>query len=445
MKVSPKYYDFIMDDAKVDILEGTTSSGKTTTAINTKFVYKVMKSKRKKHLIAAESLGVIISNILSNGEYGLLDVYPEIQASFNGSHKQKLPHIRIGDNIVFLVGYSDIAKFKKVLGGQFGVVFIDECNMANQSFINELFLPRFEYCCMTLNPDNPDKKIYKDIINRARPLEKYAHDIPASIFDELNQTKAQDNWRYWFMSFDDNPSMTLERKTELLNSLLPETLEYQTKILGLRTIGTGQCVPLPKENIISLEQLKELKLNFKTFSIGIDTSYSDKTDDKISMHFIGISNTGILVVLDEITTNNKENKVNVTPSDVAKIADDFWLDMVDKWGNTLNLFIDSADSATIMELDKYRKGLKRPYLPTPSWKKTTIMNRVNLMNSWIKSKHYLVVDQCKNLINEHKIWVYNEKGEPMDGNDHSINSSQYAWLPFKTKIGVSNETKRHRQ
>lgn len=449
MQISPKYYDFMIDDAKVDILEGTTSSGKTTTSINTKFIYKVMNSHRKKHLIAGESLGVIISNVLENGEFGLLDVFPEIKPYYNGNNRQKLPHIQIKDNTVFLVGYSDIAKFKKVLGGQFGAVFIDECNQANQSFINELFLPRFEYCCMTLNPDNPDKTIYRDIINRSRPLPKYERDIPASILEELTETKQNDAWRYWFMTFDDNPSMTEERKEELFNSLLPETLEYQTKILGLRTIGTGQCCPLPKQNIITEEELldhiKKGEWRFKIYSIGIDTSYSDKTDDKISMHFSGITQNGKLVIIDEITTNNKENRVNLTPSDVSKMADDFWVKMVEKWGNTLNLFIDSADSATIMELDKYRKSLRRPYMPAPSWKKTTIMNRINLTNSWIKSMDYLIVDKCTNLINEHNIWVYNEKGEPMDGNDHSINSSQYSWLPFKTKIGVTNEAKRNRQ
>ena len=34
---------------------------------------------------------------------------------------------------------------------------------------------------------------------------------------------------------DDNPAMTVERKELLFSSLLPETREYQTKILGIRT------------------------------------------------------------------------------------------------------------------------------------------------------------------------------------------------------------------
>ena len=51
MKISKKYYDFMLEDSVVDILEGTTRSGKTTTAINTKFLYKVKTSKQIIYLV----------------------------------------------------------------------------------------------------------------------------------------------------------------------------------------------------------------------------------------------------------------------------------------------------------------------------------------------------------------------------------------------------------
>ena len=52
---------------------------------------------------------------------------------------------------------------------------------------------------------------------------------------------------------DDNPAMTVERKELLFSSLLPETREYQTKILGIRTVGTGLVMPLRK-NIIQWQK-----------------------------------------------------------------------------------------------------------------------------------------------------------------------------------------------
>ena len=133
MKISEKYLDLTTTDSFVDILEGTTKAGKTTTAISTKFVYMVKKTKRKKHLIAGDSLGTVASNILLNGDCGLLDNYPEIEMYLNGSSEQKLPHLKLGDETIYLVGYSDISKFKKVLGGQFGAVFIDEINIADMT------------------------------------------------------------------------------------------------------------------------------------------------------------------------------------------------------------------------------------------------------------------------------------------------------------------------
>jgi phage terminase large subunit len=432
MKISKKYLDFVIDNAEVDILEGTTAAGKTTTAINTKFLYKVKTSSRKKHLIAGDSIGTVVSNILSNGDCGLLDNYPNIKLYLNGNADQTLPHINIDDDIVYLVGYSDVSKFKKVLGGQFGAVFIDECNIADMGFIRELFLPRFEYCCMTLNPDNPDKEIYAEIINRARPTEKYANDVPAHIWEELKSQEPNPNWRYWFFGFDDNPTMTEERKGQLYSSLLPETREYQTKILGKRAKGTGLIFILPKDNIISEEVAKTMKFN--RYTMGIDTSYSQTSKDTFAFIFGGINDKTQFVVLEEMVFNNSTEKAS--PSDIAIKIDNFIDYCNNKWGVCNSIFVDSADQATISECRKFKQINGRSYNLFDAYKKTSIIDRINLQNGWIAKKSYLIVDTCKHHIKEHNTysWLPN-KDIPEDANDHSINASQYAWLPYKTEIG----------
>jgi len=448
MKLSKKYYDFILDDSKVDILEGTTQAGKTTTAINTKFLYKVKTSNRRKHLIASESLGVLVSNILSTGDCGLLDNYPDIELYLNGSNEQKLPHLKIENDIIYLVGYSDVARFKKVLGGQFGAVFIDEANIADMSFIRELFLPRFEYCCMTLNPDNPDKDIYTEIINRARPIDKYKDDVPKWIWEELNKGTSRENWRYWFFNFDDNPTMTEELKNNLLTSLLPETREYQTKILGKRTKGTGLIFILPNDNIITeryamYENWQEQDVDklarrqYAKLTIGVDTAYSRQSDDTFVFILSGITNKGTLIILEEKAMNNKGLATPLTPSDIAVKLDEFVEFCSNKWGIVKSVFIDSADQATITECQKYRRVNGRSYTIFPAWKQTKVIDRINLQNSWIAKKQYLIVETCKEHIKEHYTysWLPN-KDEPEDGNDHSINACQYSWLPYKSQIGV---------
>lgn len=437
MEISKKYYDFMLDDAEVDILEGTTFSGKTTTAINTKFLYMLKKSKRKKHLIAGESLGTVVSNILSTGDCGLLDNFPDIELYLNGSNEQKLPHLKIDDDIVYLVGYSDVARFKKVLGGQFGAVFIDEANIADMGFIRELFLPRFEYLCMTLNPDNPDKEIYTEIINRARPIEKYKDSIPSWIWLELNKGVENKNWRYWFFGFKDNPILTPEREQQLMTSLLPETREYQTKILGKRTKGTGLIFILPNDNIITEETAK--KKQYVKYTIGVDTAYSRKSDDTFAFILSGITNKGELVILEEVVLNNKGMTNPYSPSDIAVKIDEFIEYCSKKWGIVKSIFIDSADQGTITECQKYRKMMARSYNIFPAWKQTKVIDRINLQNGFIARGNYLIIDTCKNHIKEHNTysWLPN-KDEPEDANDHTINSSQYSWLPYKTMIGVEN-------
>ena len=395
----------------------------------------VKKCSRKKHLISGDSLGTIVSNILSNGDCGLLDVYPEIKLFLNGNDKQKLPHLELNDEIIYLCGYSDVAKFKKVLGGQFGAVFIDECNIADMSFIRELFLPRFEYCCMTLNPDNPNKEIYNEIINRARPIEKYKDDVPKHIWNELNKSKEAQGWHYWYFTFEDNPSMTEERKQMLLNSLLPETREYQTKILGVRTVGTGLVLPLTKDNIITEEQAKTYQ--YQVLSCGIDTSYSSKSHDTFSMVFDGITKCGKLITLEEETYNNKDRNISLSPSDMALKVDEFFSKCCKKWGITKAMYIDNADAGTIREVQKYSRENARSYYPVGSWKKLDILSRINLQNGWIKSLNYLIVNTCKEKIREHNCYVWDgDKDKPQDGNDHTINADQYAWVPYKHLIGI---------
>ena len=73
-KLSSKYKDFLKyNDAELEILEGTTASGKTTTGI-VKFLFKVAASNQKLHIISGQNLGIVEKNII-NCELGILDIF----------------------------------------------------------------------------------------------------------------------------------------------------------------------------------------------------------------------------------------------------------------------------------------------------------------------------------------------------------------------------------
>lgn len=439
-KLSPKYLDFLKHNAPVEALEGTTAAGKTTVGI-TKFMLKVAKSKKKMHVIAAKTTGVAEKNIIQK-EYGIMDVFGDlVRYNGNGDKDNKIPHIRYntsnGEKIIYILGYDNVDKWKMALGSQFGCVLIDEVNTANVEFVREIST-RNDYMMMTLNPDDPNLPIYDEFINCCRPLEKYKKDVPVEILEQLN-SEEKPNWTYWFFSFYDNASLS-EADIEKKKLSAPKgTKLYKNKILGLRGRATGLIFSNfeRKNNVITREKAKTYK--FIQFSAGLDTAYSESSPDTLAMTFIGITDKGKLVILNEEVYNNKNLEIPLAPSDIAPRFFYFLERNRKEWGLARDVFVDSADQATITELKKFKRTNPCVYNFINAYKKVTIIDRIHLALGWINvdnKVYYEVLNTCIEHIRELESYSWKEdKYEPEDSNDHTINSSQYAWIPFRTKIG----------
>lgn len=439
-KLSLKYLDFLKHNAPVEALEGTTAAGKTTVGI-TKFMLKVAKSKKKMHVIAAKTTGVAEKNIIQK-EYGIMDVFGDlVRYNGNGDKDNKIPHIRYntsnGEKIIYILGYDNVDKWKMALGSQFGCVLIDEVNTANVEFVREIST-RNDYMMMTLNPDDPNLPIYDEFINCCRPLEKYKKDVPVEILEQLN-SEEKPNWTYWFFSFYDNASLSEEDIEKKKLSAPKGTKLYKNKILGLRGRATGLIFSNfeRKNNIITREKAKTYK--FIQFSAGLDTAYSESSPDTLAMTFIGITDKGKLVILNEEVYNNKNLEIPLAPSDIAPRFFYFLERNRKEWGLARDVFVDSADQATITELKKFKRTNPCIYNFINAYKKVTIIDRIHLALGWINvdnKVYYEVLNTCIEHIRELESYSWKEdKYEPEDSNDHTINSSQYAWIPFRTKIG----------
>lgn len=440
-RLSKKYKDFLKHDAPVEFLEGTTAAGKTTVGI-VKFMLKVAQSKKKMHIIASKTTGVAEKNIIQK-EYGLLDVFGDlVKYNGNGDKDNKIPHIRYqtssGEKIIYILGYDNKDKWKMALGSQFGCVMIDEINTADIEFVREIST-RNDYLMGTLNPDDPNLSIYDEFINCARPLERYKDDVPKEIQEQLT-SEEKPNWTYWFFSFYDNASLS-EADIEKKKLSAPKgTKLYKNKILGLRGRATGLifCNFDRKRNLITKQEANKFK--FIYFTGGLDTSYSSTSNDTIAMTFMGITEDKRLIYLDEEVYNNKDNKEKpLAPSDTAIKFVNFLEKNRKDWGLARDVFVDSADQATITELKKLKRQRPNLYNFVNSYKKVEILDRINFVLSWIDSVDgvfYYVCDHCKAHIGELETYSWKEdKDEPEDANDHTINSSQYAWIPFRKKIG----------
>lgn len=430
-KLSQKYIDFIKDmDVDADFLEGTTASGKTTIGAGVKFMIKVSASKKKLHIIAGRTTGVVEKNILQQ-DNGILDLHTNATYYGNGDKDYKFPHIKFEDKIILVMGYDTKDKWENALGGQYGCVLIDEINTADIEFVREIST-RNEYMIATLNPDSPDIPVYKEFINRARPHPHYAKDVPPSIMQELKEPEYP-KWRYWFFTFLDNAGLTAEQIEKKKASAPVGTKMYKNKILGLRGRATGLILPLKKENIITEDEAKKLKYIY--YSVGCDTSYSKESHDKLSFSFIGITKDRKCVVLSTESRNNKDAVVPFAPSDVIPLLLAFAEICKKKWGFSKTMYIDSADSGTIQEAQKFKRNNPCIYDFVGAWKKTKIVTRLQLQQSWMQTGDFLVVDTCIDYIEECNTYSYTEDGQPEDGHDHCINACQYAWLPYKAKIG----------
>lgn len=433
--LSQKYIDFIKDTKNIaaDFLEGTTASGKTTVGAGVKFMYMVSLSKKKLHIIAAKTTGVAEKNII-NQDNGILDIHKTAKYYGNGDKDNKLPHIKFEDKIIYVLGYDNRDKWELVLGSQFGCVYIDEINTANIDFVREIST-RNDYLIATLNPDNPDLPVYKEFVNRARPYKKYIKDIPKEILSELKEEPVP-NWRYWFFTFRDNLSLTDEQIEKKKAAAPVGTKLYKNKILGLRGKATGLVFPNfdRKKNVIDKKLAKLYK--FRKFTAGLDTAYSSRSPDTIAMIFQGVTEDRKLITLSERIYNNADLSVPLAPSDTVIKFISFLDSCTDEWGTVRDVFIDSADQATITELRKYKRLKGCIYNFIDAYKKIKIIDRIKIMLGLIQQGSYLVVKDCTEHISELEKYSWKEdKDEPEDANDHTINASQYSFIPYKNLIG----------
>lgn len=454
--LSRKYKAFLRCRASVEFLEGTTAAGKTTVGLF-KFMLKVAESPKRLHILAAKDTGTAEKNII-NKDLGILDDFGVlVQYNGNGSAEEKIPHILFqtskGNKIIYVMGYGDKTKWKKALGGQYGCLYIDEINTADTEFIREAAM-RSDYLMGTLNPDDPDLPVYKEYINCSRPLPEWEEDTPIEIRECLRE-EPKEGWVHWFFRFSDNAGLPEEKRLQILRNTPRGTKIWKNKIDGLRGRATGLVFSNFSErtHVRSKDWAAAFIYRrgepqdewFTDYTSGLDTAYSSLSPDTIAMTFYGITNRGKVILLDEKVYNNARLGTPIAPSDTVRNYVEFLERNRKDWGLARNVFIDSADQATIKEAAKYKQKHGCVYEFNGAWKKTPIIDRINMQLGWMacddREPYYYVLQHCREYIHELNSYSWDETRDstPEDGHDHLINSSQYAWLPYITKIGVTSK------
>lgn len=426
----------------------TTAAGKTTVGLF-KFMLKVAESPKKLHILAAKDTGTAEKNII-NKDLGIIDDFGQlVEYHGNGTKDDKIPHLLYhtskGDKVIYVLGYGDKQKWQKALGGQYGCLYIDEINTADIDFVRESAM-RCDYLMATLNPDDPALPIYKEYINCSRPLPEWEQETPKEIKDELKE-EPKPNWVHWFFSFAHNLGLPKEKLDKIIANTPKGTKIWKNKIEGLRGKATGLVFSNfdrkrhVKPKAWLKQQLKDGKIKIKTITAGLDTSYSSESEDTIAMIYQIITEDRRVITVDEKIYSNADLTIPLAPSDTVRNFVDFLETNRKEWGFARDVFIDSADQATITELNKHKRLHGSAHNFIPAYKKTTIIDRIMLQISWLQQDAYLVLDHCVNHISELErySWKEDKNNEPEDRNDHTINASQYAWLPYKMQIGDKDE------
>ena len=355
-----------------------------------------------------------------------------------------MPHLLFktsgGDKIIFVVGYGNKRKWKDALGGQYGCLYIDEINTADIDFVREAAM-RCDYLMATLNPDDPGLDVYKEYINCSRPLPEWADETPKEIIEDLRE-EPKPGWVHWFFSFAHNLGLSAEKLEQIMANTPKGTKIWKNKIQGLRGKATGLIFPNfdRKKHVVTAawvrQQITTGKIKVKKFSAGLDTSYSSKSPDTIAMIFQAVTMDRRLLVLDEKVYSNADLSQPLAPSDTAVKFVEFLERNRRDWGFAKDVFIDSADQATITELRKYKRLHGCLYNFVDAYKKVEILDRIKLMLGWIQQGCYLVVDTCVEHLGELDKWCWQEdKDLPEDKNNHTIDASCYAWIPYRNAIG----------
>lgn len=445
--LSEKYKAFLKCNAPVEFLEGTTAAGKTTVGLF-KFMLKVAQSPKKLHILAAKDTGTAEKNII-NKDLGIIDDFGVlVEYNGNGSKDDKIPHLLFhtsqGDKIIYVLGYGDKTKWQKALGGQYGCLYIDEINTADIEFVREAAM-RCDYLMGTLNPDNPKLSVYEEYINHARPLPEWQHETPKEILKELKE-EPKPGWVHWFFSFAHNLGLSREKLDLIMQNTPKGTKIWKNKIQGLRGKATGLIFSNFEysKHVVTKQWVKQQitagKIRFRKFTAGLDTSYSSKSPDTIAMIFQGITEDRKLITLEEKVYSNKDLNTPLAPSDTAVKFIDFLEYCRKEWGLARDVFIDCADQGTITELRKYKRLNGCLYNFVDSYKKVTILDRINLQLGWIQQGCYLVVDTCLEHLAELDAYSWkDDRDEPEDGNDHTVNANQYAWIPYRDLIGFEEQ------
>ena len=258
-----KHRDIIKDRSQVIFAEGVTNASKSF-IIGIAFILRILTepSDRTQFVLAGESVPVLERMFVQNEAsfYNIFSPICEYTRAGQGGARIVVDSPQ-GKKTIYLVGYDNVKRWHSILGLTIHGFNIEEINIADDEFVSEAFIRTFRnggFMYASCNGGDPDTPVYTDYMNKARPLPKWAEQVPSETWEELNRQEPDESFRYYFFTFDDNPTMTQAQRHSLVNNTPKDSYQWKTKILGIRGIREGVIYAdymSRKKNVVRLDML----------------------------------------------------------------------------------------------------------------------------------------------------------------------------------------------
>ena len=331
---SDKHKEYIKQalDSRMCVAEGAIRSGKTIDHCIIAQAY-LETCKDKIHLASGSTVGNAKLNIGDCNGFGLEHLF---RGRCRWGHYKDNDALLIktltGEKVVIFAGGGKADSYKKILGNSYGLWIATEINEhydsldSRTSFIKvamgRQLAAQQPFILWDLNPCNPGHSIYESYIDRY--LDSYK------------------GYLYEHFTIDDNLSITPERRDEIEQQYVKDSVWYRRDILGERCIAEGLVYPMYEEALTD-----ELPEEYEEYCISIDYG----TLNAFAAIKWGKSK-GVWYAYDNYYHSGRDTRRQLTDEDYANALDDFTEDIELKFGQKLEVIIDPSAASFIATLRK---------------------------------------------------------------------------------------------
>lgn len=410
-------------DRTIDWLEGTPRSGKTTAGAM-RFARHLLRSRDNQHLVTAYSAEQAFRLIMDGDGLGLLHIFKGCcRTSHDDSGAHLLINLPSGEKKVYWKGGGKADSHKAITGMSLGSVYFCEINLLHDSMIQEClrrtYAAKDRWHIADLNPPSPGDPCIKNVL------------------------QVQD-CRFIHWTCKDNPILTPERLAEIEAACRKSPFLYKRDWLGERVIPEGVIYWMFNPDKHILPRLPDDFHPVEAFVAG-DGGTTDATSIGFYIAgFFGDPYIGHREYRLYRVGNWRYDKGQMAMSDQARaICGEFLPYMRNKYRMRENeIFIDPACKALRLEIEKFglmTTGADNNAHDVKGGSKGLKVGVEMLQSAINDGKFFLVEDErygTEPFVKEAGLYCVNDKGEPIDAYNHTMDECRYGYNHFAKTYGL---------